>query len=232
MLPTEVEKAAYVNRMFAAIARRYDLMNRLMTGGRDRAWRRYVVRLAELPPGGWLLDVATGTGEIGYEALRQVPDAHVVGVDFTHEMMLIGQQKQHRGIMQFVEGDACRLPFADNTFDVVTSGFAMRNVANISAAFAEQWRVTKPGGRVICLETTPPARGLWGMLYRLYFFHLVPIVGGLISGQRDAYTYLPRSTEQFPSPEALKVIMEEVGLRHVRYRPLTLGTVAVHMGIK
>ncbi len=232
MLPTEAEKAAYVNRMFAAIARRYDLMNRLMTGGRDRVWRRYVVRLAELPPGGWLLDVATGTGEIGYEALRQVPDAHVVGVDFTHEMMLIGQRKQHGGIMRFVEGDACRLPFADNTFDVVTSGFAMRNVADIRAAFAEQWRVAKPGGRVICLETTPPRRGLWGAIYRLYFFHLVPIVGGLISGQREAYTYLPRSTERFPSPEALKAIMEEVGLRHVRYRPLTLGTVAVHMGIK
>lgn len=218
--------------MFAAIARRYDLMNRLMTGGRDRAWRRYVIQLAELPPRGWLLDVATGTGEIGYEALSQVPDAHVVGVDFTHEMMLIGQRKQRKRIMHFVEGDACRLPFADNTFDVVTSGFAMRNVADIRAAFAEQRRVAKPGGRILCLETTPPPHGLWGAIYRLYFFHLVPIVGGLITGQREAYTYLPRSTEWFPPPEALKAIMEEVGLYHVRYRPLTLGTVAVHMGIK
>ncbi|MCS7221013.1 MAG: ubiquinone/menaquinone biosynthesis methyltransferase [Anaerolineae bacterium] len=221
-----------MNRMFAAIARRYDLMNRLMTGGRDRAWRQYVIRLAQLPPGGWLLDVATGTGEIGYEALRQVPDAHVVGVDFTHEMILIGQQKRHRGTIQFVEGNACRLPFADDAFDVVTSGFAMRNVADIHTAFAEQRRVAKPGGRVICLETTPPPHGLWGAIYRLYFFHLVPIVGGLLTGRRDAYAYLPRSTERFPSPEALKAIMEAVGLRHVRYRPLTLGTVVVHMGIK
>ncbi len=231
-LPTGEAKPAYVHQMFAAIAERYDLMNRLMTGGRDRAWRRYVIQLAQLPPGGWLLDVATGTGDIGYEALRQVPDAHVVGVDFTREMMLVGQRKRASGPMAFVEGDALSLPFPDNTFDVVTSGFGMRNVADLETAFVEQWRVARPGGRVICLEITPPGKGLWGFLYRLYFFHLVPILGGWISGRRDAYTYLPLSTERFPPPDTLKAIMEKAGLRHVRYRRLMFGTVAVHMGIK
>ncbi len=230
--PTGEAKPAYVHHMFAAIAERYDLMNRLMTAGRDRAWRRYVVQMARLPSGGRLLDVATGTGDIGYEALRQVPDARVVGLDFTREMMLVGRRKGPPGAIAFVEGDALRIPFPDDTFDVVTSGFGMRNVADLSAAFAEQRRVARPGGRVICLEITPPRRGLWGLLYRLYFFHFVPLLGGLISGRRDAYTYLPLSTVRFPPPEALKAIMEEAGLRHVRYRRLMLGTVAVHIGIK
>ncbi len=221
-----------MRRMFSAIAWRYDLMNRLMTGGQDQAWRRYVVRLAQLPPGGRLLDVATGTGDIGYEALRQVPDAHVVGVDFTHEMMMVGRRKRRWGRIEFVEGDAGHLPFADGVFDAVTSGFGMRNMTDAAAVFAEQRRVARPGGRVICLEITPPTGGVWGALYRLYFFRLVPFVGGLISGQPEAYAYLPRSTERFPSPDALKGVMESVGLRHVRYRLLMWGTVAVHMGIK
>ncbi|MCD6290268.1 MAG: ubiquinone/menaquinone biosynthesis methyltransferase [Anaerolineae bacterium] len=218
--------------MFAAIAARYDLMNRLMTGGCDRAWRRYVVEVAQLPAGGWLLDVATGTGGIGYEALRQVPDAHVVGLDFTLEMMRVGRDKHRRQGMTFVGGDAIHLPFPDNAFDVVTSGFGMRNVVDLEGALAEQRRVARPGGRVICLEIAPPPKGLWGALYRLYFFRLIPVIGGLITGRPDAYSYLPHSTERFPSPEKLKRIMQDVGLRHVRYRLLMLGTVAIHMGIK
>ncbi len=230
--PEGEDKATYVNRMFAAIAARYDLMNRLMTGGRDRAWRRYVIEIAQLPPGGRLLDVATGTGDIGYEALRQVPDAQVVGVDFTLEMMRVGQRKRNLGRVAFVGGDACRLPFPDDTFDVVTSGFGMRNVVDLEATFAEQRRVARPGGRIICLEITPPADGLWGALYRIYFFRLVPLIGGLITGRPDAYAYLPHSTERFLAPDELKALMGSVGLRHVRYRRLMLGTVAIHMGIK
>jgi demethylmenaquinone methyltransferase/2-methoxy-6-polyprenyl-1,4-benzoquinol methylase len=231
-LPEDANKATYVNRMFAAIADRYDLMNRLMTGGLDQAWRRTVIELAHLPPAGWLLDVATGTGDIAYTARRQAPAAHVVGIDFTHEMMVVGQRKHHQGIVDFVDGDAMRIPFPDDTFDAVTSGFGMRNVTAIAAAFAEQRRVARPGGRIICLETMPPPRGLWGALYRFYFFRLVPLLGGLISGQRRAYTYLPHSTERFPEPDALKAIMEGVGLRDVRYQRLMLGTVAIHVGVK
>lgn len=232
VLPPPEEKPIYVRRMFTSIARRYDLMNRLMTGGRDRAWRRDVIRLAGLRPGEWLLDVATGTGDLGIEALRQTPGVHVVGLDFTREMMLVGRDKPLGRRMRFVEGDALQLPFPDGTFDAVVSGFGMRNVADLARAFAEQARVTRPGGRVLCLETTPPPEGIWGRLFRWYFFTVVPFMGGLLSGRRDAYAYLPHSTAHFPSPEAVRRVMVDAGLRHVRYRLLMGGTVAIHVGLK
>jgi demethylmenaquinone methyltransferase/2-methoxy-6-polyprenyl-1,4-benzoquinol methylase len=214
--------------MFTAIAPRYDLMNRLMTFGRDQVWRRTVVRLCALPPGGRLLDVATGTGDIAYEALQKDPTARPVGLDLTREMMLYGRDK---GI-PFTEGDALALPFADATFDAVCSGFMMRNVIDVRVAFAEQARVVRPGGRVICLEITRPTWPLFRVLFDLYFFRFVPLVGGLISGQRDAYTYLPHSTLAFPRPSELGRIMASVGLRDVRYRTAMLGTVAFHWGTK
>ena len=232
ILPSAAEKPAYVRRMFAAIAPRYDLMNRLMTLGRDRAWRRTVARLCALPAGGRLLDVATGTGDIAYEALRLDPTTRVVGLDLTREMMLAGLGK-HGGLsFPFTEGDALRLPFDDNAFDAACSGFMMRNVLDVAAAFAEQRRVVRPGGRVVCLEITLPVAPLFGWLFRLYFFRLVPLIGGLISGQRRAYTYLPHSVASFPRPAELAHIMTAAGLRDVRYRLAMLGTVAIHWGTK
>jgi demethylmenaquinone methyltransferase/2-methoxy-6-polyprenyl-1,4-benzoquinol methylase len=218
--------------MFTAIAPRYDLMNRLMTLGRDRAWRQEVVQQCALPPGGWLLDVATGTGDIGYEALRRDPAAHPVGLDLTREMLLRGKDK-HAGLsFPFTEGDALALPFGSGTFDAACSGFMMRNVVDVRAAFAEQARVVRPGGTVVCLEITLPRTPIFSHLFRLYFFKLVPLIGGLISGQREAYTYLPESVAVFPPPAELKRIMESVGLRKVRFRLAMLGTVAIHWGLK
>lgn len=218
--------------MFTAIAPRYDLMNRLMTLGRDQIWRRTVVRLCNLPPGGRLLDVATGTGDIAYEALAADPAARPVGVDLTREMMVYGQGKRSGLSFPFVEGDALALPFGADTFDAACSGFMMRNVVDIGAAFAEQVRVVKPGGRVVCLEITLPRTPVFGRLFRFYFFKLVPILGGLISGQRSAYTYLPHSAVNFPRPAELARIMAGAGLRDVRYRLAMLGTVAIHWGTK
>lgn len=232
VLPTLTEKRSYVRTMFTAIAPRYDLMNRLMTLGRDQVWRRTVIRLCNLPPGGRLLDVATGTGDIAYEALRLAPDARPVGIDLTREMMVYGQGKRPGHSFPFVEGDALALPFDDDTFDAACSGFMMRNVVDIRAAFAEQARVVKPGGRVVCLEITLPNTPVFGQLFRLYFFKLVPILGGLISGQRSAYTYLPHSAVNFPQPPALARIMAEAGLRDVHYQLAMLGTVALHWGTK
>jgi demethylmenaquinone methyltransferase / 2-methoxy-6-polyprenyl-1,4-benzoquinol methylase len=232
ILPPPAEKRSYVRQMFTAIAPRYDLMNRLMTLGRDRVWRRTVVKLCSLPPGGRLLDVASGTGDIAYEALRQYPGSRPVGLDLTREMMMYGQGK-HAGLsFPFVEGDALVLPFSDNMFEAATSGFMMRNVTDIRAAFAEQARVVKPGGRVVCLEITLPRTPVFGALFRFYFFKIVPFVGGLITGQRAAYTYLPHSALAFPRPPELARIMQSAGLRDVGYRLAMLGTVAIHWGTK
>ncbi len=232
VLPPPAEKRGYVRRMFTAIAPRYDLMNRLMTFGRDQVWRRTVVRLCQLPAGGRLLDVATGTGDIAYEALRRDPSARIVGLDLTREMMLRGRGKRGGQVFPFTEGDALGLPFPDNTFDAAASGFMMRNVTGVPAAFAEQARVVRPGGRVVCLEITRPTQPLFRRFFDLYFFRLVPIIGGIVSGQREAYTYLPQSTLPFPPPAELKRIMERAGLRDVRYRLAMMGTVAVHWGTK
>lgn len=232
VLPPVAEKRSYVRRMFTEIAPRYDLMNRIMTLGRDQAWRRRVVQLCQLPRGGRLLDVATGTGDIAYEALRQDPTLHVVGVDLTREMMLFGRGKRSGQAFPCVEGDALQLPFCDGAFDAACSGFMMRNVLDIRAAFAEQARVVRPGGRVVCLEIALPRTPLFSELFRFYFFNIVPAIGGLISGRRDAYTYLPHSAVPLPPPEEIAAIMREVGLHDVRYRMAMLGTVSIHWGTK
>ncbi len=230
VLPPPEEKPRYVRQMFARISRRYDLMNRIMTAGQDQRWRRMVVEMCDLPPGGRLLDVATGTGDIAYMARRLRPDVEAVGVDFTFEMMAVGREKAPELGVPFVQGDALALPFADDSFDAACSGFMMRNVTDIPRAFAEQRRVVRPGGRVVCLEITHPRFAPWRKLFHLYFFHVVPFIGGLVSGARDAYTYLPHSTLPFPNAEKLAEIMRSVGLRNVRYRILMLGTVAIHVG--
>lgn len=237
VLPPIEEKRTYVRQMFTDIAPRYDLMNRLMTLGRDRIWRRTVVELCNLPRYGRLLDVATGTGDIGYEALKQDKSLDVVGVDLTREMMLRGRGKAGDLSFPFAEADALALPFADNTFDAATSGFMMRNVVDIRAAFAEQRRVVKPGGRVVCLEITLPRTPVFGPLFQLYFFKVVPLIGSVVTGQRSAYTYLPHSALKFPQPPQLAEIMRSVGLADVQYKLAMpgigrMGTVAIHWGTK
>ena len=226
------DRAHYVQGMFARISGRYDVMNRLMTGGRDGAWRRQVIRLAELGPNARLLDVATGTGDILIEALKQHPDARAIGSDFTFEMMKAGRDKTGADRIRWNAADALRLPYPDDTFDVVTSGFGVRNFIDRERAFREQHRVLKPGGRVVCLEISKPPKNLLRPFFLFFFNRIVPFVGGLISGQRDAYTYLPQSVSEFLTPDELKAIMEQAGLRDVTYQRLMLSTVAIHVGRK
>jgi demethylmenaquinone methyltransferase/2-methoxy-6-polyprenyl-1,4-benzoquinol methylase len=226
------ERAHYVQGMFARISARYDLMNRLMTGGRDIAWRRDVIRSAGLGPNARLLDVATGTGDILIEALRQHPSVLAVGSDFTFEMMVTGKAKEGAQAIRWNAADALRLPFPDDTFDAVTSGFGVRNFIDREQAFREQRRVLKPGGHVICLEISKPPKNLLRPFFLLFFNKIVPLVGGLISGQRDAYTYLPQSVNEFLTPDELKASMERAGLRAVKYQQLMLSTVAIHAGVK
>ena len=228
------EKYRYVNKMFARIARRYDLMNRVMTLGQDIRWRKLVIRAARLPAqGGRLLDIATGTGDIAFEAWRQHPQLdQVVGADFTLPMMQVGRQRLAGHTVHWSGADTLRLPFPDNCFDAVASGFLLRNVVDVAQALREQTRVCKPGGRVVVLEIPRPADSLFGRSFRLYFHHVVPLLGGLISGQKDAYTYLPASADAFLRPQELKAVMAQVGLQQVTYRPLMLHTVALHVGEK
>jgi demethylmenaquinone methyltransferase/2-methoxy-6-polyprenyl-1,4-benzoquinol methylase len=247
------EKHQYVNNMFGRIAHRYDTMNRIMTGGQDKRWRKLLIRQAHLPPGGKLLDIATGTGDIAFEALRQHPDlGQVVGADFTLPMLKEakrrgGEEARRRGDsasapprvtarsaapLSWSGADTLHLPFPDNTFDAVASGFLLRNVTSVSLALAEQRRVCKPEGRVLILEIPRPADNWFGRLFRFYFHRLVPVIGGLISGQHDAYTYLPASAEVFLRPDELKAEMEKAGLRDVRYVLLMFNTVALHVGVK
>lgn len=228
------DKAEYVNEMFGRIARRYDLMNRIMTVGRDQAWRRRAVELARVPPYGHVLDLATGTGDLALAVLESVPTATVVGADFSLPMMHYGRHKEapaHRR-PRFLGADALRLPFLDETFDAVASAFLMRNVTDIEAGFAEQYRVLADGGRLVCLEITTPNLPGFREAFEIYFGNVVPIVGGLISGSREAYTYLPESVKRFPQPAHLAEILLEAGFRDVTYERLMLGTVAIHAATK
>ena len=231
-VPAAEERPVFVNRMFARIAPTYDLMNRLMTFGQDQGWRRKLLDAAALPPHGKLLDIGTGTGDIAYVAMQRSPGVRAIGSDFTYEMMAAGVGKVPGLIVPFVQGDTFALPFPDETFDAVVSGFLVRNVVDRVAAFREMARVTKAGGRVACLEIAPPTNALLEPFFRFYFFRIVPLIGGLVSGDRKAYAYLPHSTVAFPPPEALARLMEQAGLSNVVYNEYMINTVAIHVGTK
>jgi demethylmenaquinone methyltransferase/2-methoxy-6-polyprenyl-1,4-benzoquinol methylase len=218
--------------MFSRIAGRYDLMNRLMTLGQDRRWRRHVIQESQLPAGGWLLDIATGTGDIALEALRQRPQGRAIGGDFTIEMMQAGAADPRRAAIRWVAADTLALPFPDDTFDAVTSGFLMRNVIDVAGACREQMRVTRPGGRIVILESSPPKKNLLRPFIGIHLNLVIPALGKLVAGDAEAYRYLPDSTQQFQEPESLAQLMREAGLRHVTYRLYMFGTVAIHAGQK
>ncbi|MDA0246431.1 MAG: ubiquinone/menaquinone biosynthesis methyltransferase [Chloroflexi bacterium] len=226
------ERARYVRRMFAGIAGRYDLMNRVMTAGQDVRWRRYVVAQAALPANGRLLDIATGTGDIALEAVRQVPSVQPVGGDFTLEMMQAGKLYPERQMIQWVGADTLALPFPTGYFDAVTSGFLMRNVIDVEQALREQMRVLKPGGRLVILESSPPKKNLLRPFILIHLNYVIPLLGRLIAGSSEAYSYLPNSTKQFRSPEALAQAMGEAGLTQVGFKLFMFGTIAIHVGTK
>lgn len=231
------EKASFVRAMFARIVPRYDLVNRLMSMGLDQRWRRETVAFVQ-PAGALALDIATGTGDLALELARQGA-RRVVGADFCPTMLTAAAAKAVRaGLpgnprcpMEFAAGDATRLPFRDATFDCIVNGFMLRNVTNLAAAFAELSRVLKPGGRIACLDLTPP-RGPMNRLFGFYIARVVPLLGGVVSGHFFAYRWLGQSLRPHPDADSMVGIMQAAGLGAVGYRLTGFGTVAIHYALK
>jgi demethylmenaquinone methyltransferase / 2-methoxy-6-polyprenyl-1,4-benzoquinol methylase len=221
-----------VHRMFGRIARTYDIANRIITFGFDGVWRRFAVRSAGLQAGSRVLDIGCGTGDIACEVERRVKDPTLVAADFSAGMILEGKRSKKCHSILWCLADACCLPFPDDCFDAVLSGYLVRNVTDVAAAFREQMRVVKPGGKVVCLETCPPARGLRGLPVRIYTAFVIPWIGRIISGDGDAYRYLHQSTGRFMEPSRLASAMQHSGLEHLFFRKFMLGTQAVHVAVK
>ena len=226
---TGKERATYVQNMFTRIAQRYDLINRLMTGGQDIRWRKRVIELARLTSGSSLLDLGTGTGDLAREALAQFPQANVIAADFTLEMMRVGKQN---GALNFSTADALRLPFDDLSFDAVVSGFLMRNVIDLQKAIQEQHRILKNRGRIVILDTTCPKKNMLSPFIWLHMHVVIPTLGGLLTGVKDAYRYLPETTEGFVTAEEMASRMAAVGFKKVGYQRYMFGTIAIHWAEK
>lgn len=230
------EQRAAIERMFSAIAPRYDLLNRMLSAGRDRVWRREAVLAARLPSAGRLLDMCTGTADMALEAARLAPSATIAGMDFSLPMIARGRRKaacaRVADRVHLCVAPAEALPFADRTFDAVTVAFGLRNVPERHRALAEMHRVLLPGGRAVILEfTTPPGR-VFRAVFLCYFHRVLPVVGRLVSGHRSAYAYLPASVSDFPPPQELSAWMVDAGFCEVSHRLLTGGIVAIHTGVK
>ncbi|PJF43979.1 MAG: ubiquinone biosynthesis protein UbiE [Phototrophicales bacterium] len=223
---------SHVQTMFGRIARRYDLMNRVMTFGADRSWRKFLVKKAQLNNHSRVLDIAAGTGDIAFEIRRQYPQAQIIAADFALPMMQVGQTRRQGSSVAWLGANALTLPLPDNDFDAVVSGFLFRNVPDIDQALREQYRILKVGGRIVTLDTTPPTNPILKPFITLYFKLVVPLLGRIITGEPSAYRYLSGSTLNFKTAEELAEKMRAAGFKSVGYKKMMLGTVAVHWGIK
>jgi demethylmenaquinone methyltransferase/2-methoxy-6-polyprenyl-1,4-benzoquinol methylase len=241
---TEADASRKVREMFTQIAPRYDLLNHILSLQIDRLWRaRAARRLRNVlgQPDALVLDLCCGTGDLAF-SLARAGRARVIGADFAHTMLVRAKKKSihlaknsnpgNAQAMQFFEADALRLPFAAESFNLVATAFGFRNLANYETGLREIQRVLKPGGTLAILEFTEPPRGVLGALYRWYFRSVLPKIGQLISGERLAYTYLPKSVARFFRPAELASLMETAGYQAVEFSVWTLGTVALHTGVR
>lgn len=227
-----MSKEPGVQKMFDAIAGRYDLMNRVMTMGQDQKWRRFVVNMAGDPGDGLSLDLATGTGDIGALMTDIHPQAIVVGGDFSLNMLKEAKKRFSDKQIYWQACDANLLPFGDDTFESVTFGYLLRNVDDALKVLEEVHRVLKPGGKVVCLDTTPPAKNFFYPFVRFYFRFGIPVLGRLIANDEAAYAYLTGSTMDFYNAEQLARLFSDAGYVNVGYKKFMLGTIGIHWGEK
>jgi demethylmenaquinone methyltransferase/2-methoxy-6-polyprenyl-1,4-benzoquinol methylase len=221
--------------MFAGIAPRYDAANRVLTAGMDERWRKRAIALLDAPRGGSVVDLCCGTGDVVFHLLRTDPSLTVTGIDFCAPMLDRARARaprEARGASTFVEGDVMALPFADDSFDGATMGFSLRNVVDIDRVLSEVLRVLKPGARFVNLDVSKAPNKLWKRLFDLYFYRVVPLVGGAVGGSKAAYTYLPNSLTNHPNADQLRARFERAGYASAGFERLMGGSIAIHYGTK
>lgn len=232
----EADKAGMVHGVFTRVASRYDVMNDAMSLGIHRLWKDAMMDWLAPRPGQKLLDVAGGTGDISFRFLKRAPGAHATVLDMTESMLVEGRQRADAASMSdrldWIVGDAMALPFADNTFNVYTISFGIRNVTRIEDALREAYRVLRPGGRLMVLEFSQMTDAGLQWLYDRYSFNLIPVMGQVIANDRDSYQYLVESIRKFPDQETFAGMIRRAGFGQVKYRNLSLGIAALHSGWK
>jgi demethylmenaquinone methyltransferase/2-methoxy-6-polyprenyl-1,4-benzoquinol methylase len=228
------QRAAKVAQLFATIARRYDLINDIQSFGLHRVWKRRLLRLARVQPGERALDLCCGTGDLTF-ALAQ-KGANAVGLDFTEAMIEVALEKSKarnsKSKVEFIRGDAQQIPFPDNTFDVLTIGYGLRNLADLDTGLSDMLRVTKPGGRLLALEFGKPDNAAWRAIYFGYLKFFLPIFGRLFCGNSAAYAYILESLKHYPAQQAVAIKMSEVGWKEVRVVNLMGGIMSIQHATK
>ncbi|MDX1676356.1 bifunctional demethylmenaquinone methyltransferase/2-methoxy-6-polyprenyl-1,4-benzoquinol methylase UbiE [Arsukibacterium sp.] len=231
------EKVSLVANVFHSVAAKYDIMNDVMSLGIHRLWKRFTLDCSGVRPGQQVLDLAGGTGDIAALFSRRVgPSGKVILADINESMLNVGRDKlRDSGLIsniEFVQANAEALPFADNSFDIVSIGFGLRNVTDKAAALQSMFRVLKPGGRLLVLEFSKPEQPWLSKVYDMYSFKLLPVMGQLIANDKESYQYLAESIRMHPDQETLKNMMIDAGFAEVSYHNLTGGIVALHRGFK
>ena len=232
----EADKAGMVRGVFTRVASKYDVMNDLMSGGMHRLWKDAMMDWLAPRSGQRLLDVAGGTGDVAFRFLKRAPGAKAVVLDLTEGMLVAGRQRAEAerlaSDLEWVVGDAMALPFANNSFDVYTISFGIRNVTRITDALAEAYRVLKPGGRLMVLEFSRIPNDLAQWIYDKYSFNVIPVIGQVVAGDRESYQYLVESIRKFPDQDAFAAMIRTAGFGQVAYRNLSMGIAALHSGWK
>jgi demethylmenaquinone methyltransferase/2-methoxy-6-polyprenyl-1,4-benzoquinol methylase len=225
-----------VRSMFDRIAGRYDLLNRVISLRLDLRWRKKAIDAAVSDSTESILDLGTGTGDLAFTAARYLRTGRVIGLDFSSEMLRLARVKQAGAVNServcFVLGSVLSLPFKDGSFDAVITAFVLRNVSDLQLLFANAFRVLKPGGKLVSIDMFPPAKGIFSTLYSVYFYRLVPWIGGVLADDRNAYTYLSRSVQQFDPPEGIAEQLRRAGFGRVVMRGFLKGAVCMHVADK